>query len=391
MKILYHHRTRGDGAEGVHIQEMATAFEELGHTVEFCSPRNAKREPGLLKGMTGMSAAESAGLIGGLRLRFRQSLEIAYNAVSFSRICWHVLHYRPDIIYERYSCYHVAGVAAARMLRVPLLLEVNSTYSGRFARRELGFPRVAKWMEKYALGGARGIAVVSNPLRECVQDREVDVGRIVVTPNAVNAGKIAEYAAPALQKRIRKELGLEGQVVIGFVGSLRRWHGVDMLVRRIPDVLKRVPNASFLIVGAGELEDSVKALVDMPELTGRVIATGGVPHARAMELITAMDIGLMPHSNAWGSPMKILEYMALGKVTIAPRLPPIEEILLDGSTGYLFEPRNEQQFTELMVNACQSQQIRLEIGAQARDFVLNNRRWTDNALLALKLLEHKNV
>ncbi len=87
MKIIYHHRTRGDGAEGVHIHEMAKAFVELGHCVEFCCPKAAKRAPGLKLGMTGMSAADSKGIKGWINLRLRQSVELAYNAVSFARLC----------------------------------------------------------------------------------------------------------------------------------------------------------------------------------------------------------------------------------------------------------------------------------------------------------------
>ncbi len=67
----------------------------------------------------------------------------------------------------------------------------------------------------------------------------------------------------------------------------------------------------FLIVGAGELEKDVESLRQELRTQGRLVTTGGVDHSRAMELISAIDIGLMPHSNTWGSPMKILEYMPL--------------------------------------------------------------------------------
>ena len=265
---------------------------------------------------------------------------------------------------------------------MPFILEVNSTYTGRFNRRQLAFPKTAARLESFALHQANVVAVVSRPLKECVQDRGISAARVVVTPNAVNDRVIRglHLDPPATRGR----LGIDKDaVVIGFVGSLRQWHGVDMLMQAIPHVVHRVPNAVFLIVGSGELENDLKKLHRTPALENRLILTGGVPHSAVYELIASMDIGLMPHSNPWGSPMKILEYMALGKLCIAPKIPPIEEIVQDGVTGILFPEANESAFIEAMVNACLSSATRVRVGQNARDFVLANRRWTDNVRIVL--------
>ena len=382
LRILYHHRTRGDGAEGVHINEMVEAFRELGHTVHCCCPPSAKRPPGLTMGMTGTASAKSQGWIGWTRIAFRQSLELAYNAVSLARISRELKQFRPDLIYERYSCYHVAGARASRTHKVPFILEVNSTYTGRFNRRQLAFPKTAARLESFALHQAKVVAVVSRPLKECVQDRGIPSERIVVTPNAVNDRVIRSLQLDP--QAIRGQLGIDQDaVVIGFVGSLRQWHGVDMLMRAIPQVVQRVPNAVFLIVGSGELESDLKELHRKPELENRLILTGGVPHSKVYEFIASMDIGLMPHSNQWGSPMKILEYMALGKLCIAPRIAPIEEIVQDGVTGILFPEGNESAFIEAMIKACLHYDTRVRVGQNAKDYVLANRRWSDNVRIVL--------
>lgn len=384
LKLIYHHRTRGDGAEGVHIHEMINAFEEIGHEVTLCCPAAAKREPGLRDGMTGTPAAETKGFSGWLRMAKRQFFEIAYNVISFARLWRMIGHAKPDAIYERYSCYHMAGVFAARLRRVPIFLEVNSTYAGRFPRRALAFPRIAKWMEEYATRKATCVAVVSGPLKECVMDRGVSQDKIVVTPNAINESKTRNHLQNDVRAQVRKELGLlENQVVIGFVGSLRRWHGVDMLVKLIPKILEQASNSAFLIVGAGELESDIQALASDASIGSRVRATGGVPHHRALELVQAMDVGLMPHSNNWGSPMKILEYMAFAKLTISPRLPPIEEIVEEQETGLLFDPRNESEFQTCMLESCDNHELRIRLGQNAQRYVLSDRRWTDNARMVL--------
>tara|TARA_R110002049_G_scaffold285698_2_gene466848 strand:+ start:68661 stop:69866 length:1206 start_codon:yes stop_codon:yes gene_type:complete len=386
-RAIYHHRTRGDGAEGIHIREMGDALEELGFQVEYCCPKQADRQPGLSLGMTGISAADSAGFAGKLRHLVRQSGELAYNVVSFVRL-WRALgKHQPEFVYERYSCYHFGGVAAAKARRVPLLLEVNCTYAGDFPRRVLTYPRIGRWIENYALRNSSGVAVVSEPLRRCVQKRPHPQTRITVTPNAVNEHSVQDYLAHRIGNMKRKELGLDGRIVIGFVGSLRRWHGVDRMIQLIPTILKQVPNASFLIVGSGELEDSVRKLHDDPEISDRVILTGGVPHAEVMGLVDALDIGLMPQSNEWGSPMKILEYMSLGKLTVAPKLEPIEALIEHGKTGLLFDSTRDEAFLDAILLACNDESLRRRIGSAAQDKVLTSHRWTDNAKHCLALLE----
>jgi glycosyltransferase involved in cell wall biosynthesis len=382
-KVLYHHRTRGDGAEGVHICEMIKAFEMLGCPVALCCPPAARRKPGLMLGMTGVSSAATRGLSGWLRVRSRQSLEIAYNAVSFFRVFYSIARNRPDFIYERYSCYHFAGILAAQLLRVPVCLEVNSTYAGRFKRRVLGFPRFAAAIEKYVLNHSTVVAVVSNPLRECVADRVRDGNKTIVTPNAINEANVLEHVASRTPTRQR--LGIHGDnIVIGFVGSLRKWHGVDYLVRVIPKILKRFNKAVFLIVGDGELANDLGALKSDATIADRLILTGGVSHSEVFPMVAALDVGLMPHSNEWGSPMKILEYMAFGTACIAPRLAPIMEIVRDRETGILFPAGNEQAFEDAMVLLIENNELRRTVGANARTYVLSERRWTDNASAVLE-------
>ena len=386
-RVLYHHRTRGDGAEGIHIREMGDALEELGFDVEYCCPKQADRPPGLSLGMTGISAADSVGFRGKIRHLIRQSGEIAYNVVSFTRLWRRIGKYRPEFIYERYSCYHFGGVAAARCRGVPLLLEVNCTYAGDFPRRVLTYPRIGRWIEDYALRGASGVAVVSEPLKCCVLKRKSPQSRVTVTPNAVNEKAVRGYLANRVRDEQRERLGLAGRIVIGFVGSLRRWHGVDRMIKLVPEVLRQVPEASFLIVGSGELEDSIRELHNDPDVRDRVVLTGGVPHSEVMGLVDALDIGLMPQSNAWGSPMKILEYMSLGKLTVAPRLAPIEALITHGEDGLLFDPSDEKAFLNAVLEACRDAAQRQRLGDAAQEKVLSSHRWTDNARRCLELLD----
>lgn len=390
MRILYHHRTRGDGAEGIHIREMIQAFEDLDNKVQLVCPSASRRELGISLGMTGITSKQANSVIGWLKLVSTQTVELLYNAISFSRLAWRILMEKPELIYERYSCYHFGGIAAAQIFKVPTILEVNSTYSGRFSRRRLAYPRLCLWIEKSVLKNSDLICVVSEPLKRCVIDRGVSDDQIIVTPNAINPKqRILDHR---VRERIRGDLKIEDDsVVIGFVGSLRRWHGIEFLAHVIPRIVKACPNSVFLIVGTGELEPDFKAMMREGKLDKHMRFTGGIAYDRVPGFIQALDIGVMPDSNEWGSPMKILEYMLQGKPVVAPRIAPIEEIIENEKTGLLFERLDSDSFLTALSRLATDKELRKKIGVSAQSYVLTERKWSNNAAKVLDAYQCKHV
>ena len=378
MKILYHHRTRGDGAEGIHIGEMIQALKGLGHQVHLVCPAASKRTLGISLGMKGVTARESHSKRGLIKICFIQFMEVAYNLVTFIRLALSILRTRPDFVYERYSCYHFGGVLACRLLKTPSILEVNSTYSGRFRRRQIAFPKLCSWIESWVLRSCDRICVVSSPLKSCVMDRSVPPERIIVTPNAVNPKQLVRD--PSVPREVRQQLHIkQDAIVIGFVGSLRRWHGIEFLVESIPRIVSTHPNCIFLIVGTGELENELKQSIEEGNLNNYVRFTGGVPYKEVPLYVEAMDIGLQPDSNEWCCPMKILEYMLQGKAVVAPRLGNIEEIVQHRETGILFDRLNLDSFVSAILELLVSAEYRQRIGENAQKHVLSERTWIKNA------------
>jgi glycosyltransferase involved in cell wall biosynthesis len=388
LKIIYHHRTRGDGAEGIHIGEMVSALEALGHKVQLVCPSASRRELGISLGMKGISSKEAKTKKGLFKLLVTHTLELGYNAISFIRLSWNIFRDRPDLVYERYSCYHFGGTLACRLQRVPLVLEVNSTYAGRFQRRKLAYPRLCRWIEDWVFRKSQLVCVVSEPLKACVEDRQVQSELVLVIPNAVNPNH--RIQSDNVGKGIREELGIDQDaVVIGFVGSLRRWHGIEFLAEAIPSVVNRTPNCVFLIVGTGELEAEFKSSVCSKNLEQHVRFTGGVPYDSVPRYISAIDIGLMPDSNEWGSPMKILEYMLQAKPVVAPRLGPIEEIVENGQTGMLFERKSITDFVSIVAKLATDFSSRERIGKESQRYVLAERTWISNVEKVLSSFEKR--
>src|SRR5207249_11484303 len=133
----------------------------------------------------------------------------------------------PDFIYERASLYGTAAVTLARELNVPLLVELNAPQAvEQSAYRATGLGELAAQAERWALLQADAVLTVSAPLRDFVLSQGVEPGRVHVVPNGVDA-TLFQPSPPDPAGRAR--WGLGNGPVLGFVGGLRPWHGVEAL------------------------------------------------------------------------------------------------------------------------------------------------------------------
>ena len=122
----------------------------------------------------------------------------------------------------------------------------------------------------------------------------------------------------------------------------------------------------FLVVGDGpgrpELEEKACCLA----VADNVHFVGLVQHDAIVDYIAAFDVALQPSVTPYASPLKIFEYLALGKPVVAPRLPNIEEILVDGETGLLFAPGDQQSFAAQVRRLCSDEDFRKRVGSAGR-------------------------
>ncbi len=122
------------------------------------------------------------------------------------------------------------------------------------------------------------------------------------------------------------------------MGSIFPHHGVDRLIAAFSLVLKEHPEARLCVVGDGYLRKEFEAMAAKTLPAGTFVFTGKLPHKRAMEYVNAFDCCIMPDSNWYGSPVKILEYGWLKKPVVAPDLIPIRDLMDNEADGYLVKP-----------------------------------------------------
>jgi glycosyltransferase involved in cell wall biosynthesis len=388
LKILYHHRTQGRGAEGVHIASIVRSLEQMGHEVTVLGP------PGVDVMATAGSApvdksdvaTRGGATIWKLISRWAPAplfeiAEIAYNGVAWWRLRSALRSRKFDVIYERYAFYLVAGARLAARHRIPFVLEANEVNGLEERARPQAMPRLSARFETHLFARCTSVLTVSSYLRRRVVTRGVHPRRVRVVPNAIEPRFAAPVAGVA---ELRQRYGVADRRVVGFAGWFDHWDRLDLLLDAMAGLRHEFPDAAVMLVGDGPAAAALRNQVDALGLADNVVFTGPVPRAEMRAHQALFDIAVLPHSNRFGSPVVLFEFMASGVPVVAPRLDPITDVLRDGVTGRLFEPLNAQELRAGIAELLGSVGLRQRIGATARDRVLDEHTWDRNAAQILQ-------
>ena len=384
MRILYHHRTRGRDVEGVHIRGVVGALRALGHEVRVMSFPGAdpEQEP-----VAGAARPQGRSRLGAAVSRMPgvlfEVLELGYNLVVLARMRRAFARFRPQLIYERYSLFLCATVWLARRRGIPVILEIND--SALVERvRPLWLKSLARRMERWCLRRATGLVFISSWFRQQAEAAYGDLAPSVVSPNAADLARFDP--ARHDRERLRAERGVAGRVVCGYVGAFVHWHGVNGFVEAVAARLAEAPELVLVLVGDGRSLPEVRALVQARGLADRILLPGRVPHQEIPAWIACMDYAVLPDSNHYGSPVKLFEFMAMGVAMVAPDYAPVAEVVSDGETGWLFPRRQPQACVQRVLELAARPGERRRVGAAAREYIVRERQWRNNAEQLLGLL-----
>jgi glycosyltransferase involved in cell wall biosynthesis len=367
MRILYSHRIQSHDGQGVHLQALVDALRAEGHEVRVVGPAAFER-------------AELGGesrVIGALRSwlpPFAAELaEFAYSLLGYLRLSRAADEFRPDVVYERYNLFYVAGAAFARRRGLPFLVEVNAPLAEERARfSKLRLRRLAQWSESFVWRRADRVLPVTEVLAEHVAASGVVRPRIEVIPNGIHLEDFPPLERPTAAVS-------KSELTLGFVGFVREWHGLDQVVRAIA-AWQGTPRLSLLMVGEGPARPALESLAAELGVAARVRFTGLAPRDEVPRIISGFDVALQPAAVPYASPLKVFEYMAAGRAIVAPNQPNLREVLDHERTALLFDPSRPGALWEAVQRLASDAELRDRLGAAAREEVLRrNLTWRGNA------------
>ncbi len=393
MKILYysahpHLNLAAPSGPGTHMREVIKAFENRGHQV--------------VKLIAGGEQLTVNTAIQFKKKNIKafippfvwQSLKdyklLKHDSMMSNQLAELIKKEKPDLVYERGYYLLTSGTRICKELGVRHFIEINAPYPEEKLMMEGNsfFISKAKQAEKTQVNLSDRVFVVSTALKDYLQKNSgCDKNKIVVTPNAVNP----EYIRTDKVKldELRRTLNIsEDEKVIGFVGSIFPYHGVDALLDAFQSIVQKTgsKNLKLLIVGDGEILPELKNQARAFNLESQVIFTGNVPHKEVYNYISLMHITVMARSNWYGSPVKIFEYAALKKVVVAPDTIPVQDVMVNDVDGIII--KNDKEDLERALSFILTNPERAENMASGfHQKVMNQHTWQnvgDNILNEVK-------
>jgi glycosyltransferase involved in cell wall biosynthesis len=281
-------------------------------------------------------------------------------------------------VWQRHDLFHTAGFELARARGVPMVLFVDAPLvweARKWGVRRPGWGKLLELTgERRQLRSADLVACVSDEVAEELKNRGVDADRIIVTPCSVD---LDAFTPEVSGERVRRRLGLEGKFVVGWLGSFRRFHGVELALQAAALVQDRVPDLALMLVGDGLERPGMERLARDLGLRN-VHFTGTVAYSDVAAHIGAMDVSLLLDRGEQGfhySPLKLREYMACGRAVIGPRVGELERVLTDGADGLLVQPGNPHALAEAIEKLHDDPSRRRQIGSAARERVAQEWSW----------------
>ncbi len=388
MRIVYVTADRGIpvfGAKGasIHIQEMMRAFAKLGHDVRAVTARRGSEDP------TDLIVEEVAQAAQGTERADKERAAMVQGEAIESRLLTLYQDWPFDLIYERYSLWSAAGCRAAKKLGVPVVTEVNAPLvEEQQAFRSLVCRTDARAIENEILSTSSALVGVSQQMATYLKDAGADAERVFVIGNAVDT----EHFQPMVEVTHLPSVPREA-FVVGFTGSLKKWHGVDTLLEAFRCFYAIEPSAHLLICGDGPKRGWIEGFIEGAGLVDAVTLTGWVAHKMLPGLIARMDIATAPYPEAdehYFSPLKLFEYLAMGRPIVASDIGQTAELLSGSRAAVLLPPGNAKALTTAMQQLKQDPLRRCQMSAAARSEGVRH-DWIRNARLAIQIAANRSV
>lgn len=282
-----------------------------------------------------------------------------------------------DLIYERYSLFSFAARSFAAERRIPYVLEVNSPLIAEAQKhRSLALVDLARRIEKYLFSTADHIVAVSSQVKSYICSVSPNA-KVSVLPNAVNPARFNGHqsksgASDAPNKR-------DGEFLIGFLGSLRPWHGLEILLDAFAELSNSNSGCRLMIIGDGrrlrpELEKRCRSL----RIDDSVSFTGMAEYEAAPKYLSQCDALVAPYpalDEFYFSPLKVFEYMAAGKAIVASDIGQISETLRHEETALLAAPGDKRALAAALKRLKSSPDLRRRLGEAARREALSMHTW----------------
>lgn len=239
--------------------------------------------------------------------------------------------------------------------------------------------RADRQHEQFLYETAAAILVISEGMKQLFVKLGVAASKIHVVPNGIDLGAFSANGAAG--QTVRQRHGLAQRKVVGYVGGFWPGNDMDTLLRAWQRVEQAEPEATLLLVGYGPELEPAQELSQTLGLKN-CVWTGRVDFSQVPNHIAAMDVGVGPYTEealAYVSPLKVIEYTAMGLPVVATRGGQIAELIEDGVSGLLYEAGCQTQLADQILTLLANPSLADKMGQQARRNIQTWHSWDKTA------------
>jgi hypothetical protein len=230
-------------------------------------------------------------------------------------------------------------------------------------------------METTACQLSDQVITLNNAMKQELIRRGIDANKIVIIPNGVDCERFQPMGKDV---KLLDELGLKDRFIIGYIGSLVGYEGLDVLIQAMNLICFDNPDLHVLIVGDGVEMESLQQMVKNHYLEEKFTFTGRVPHEKVERYHSIVDVAVFPRASTpvteLVTPLKPFEAMAMAKCIICSNVKALSEFIIEGKNGLTFIKDNPHSLAEILIHARTSGN-HYTIGQEARNWVKMNRDW----------------
>ena len=229
-----------------------------------------------------------------------------------------------DIVLARLATFDWTPLFIKLFLNRKYILEWNTPfyYECGIIRKYRNIWLIKFW-EKIMLKYAYKIYTISEECANMLSTHyNLNISKFIIIPNGFELTPIISGLTDEHKSIFKEKLHLENKFIITFIGSLKIWHGIQM-IQELSDYYTNDQRILFIVIGDGEARNSLHPSQNLKIL-------GALPYEQMQEYLVASDLGIMPYpqiKNFYFSPLKMYDMVGAALPFIAPPIGQIKEFL----------------------------------------------------------------
>lgn len=299
--------------------------------------------------------------------RFSNDFELFQGIYNLHKII------RFDIIHTRGIKYFLFSKLISIINPCKVIFELNTLPVGGILREML---------LHFALYNSDRLILLSKHAKKWANGvKGVNEKKIDIVLNGIN---IARYQSDSVDEQLKRRLGLEQKIVIGYCGSFFQWQGVFRIIEVAKRIKEKYSNVRFILVGTGPDHKKTKEMAENLGVEKDIVFTGSVSPSEIPRFLSIIDIYLLLRPTSYlksdlAVPLKLFEAMAMECAVVVTPVKGLTEVLEDHKTG-LIANDSIDSIISVLDDLIMDQELRKALGRNAREVVNRDFTWEDMAL-----------